>query len=72
MEWSPGNDEVVWLEMDLKNPRSSKKVAEKLDILSLYIFLCLHDAGTLSELQFPMQGCEFPSQIVDGVMLTVR
>jgi len=71
MEWGPGNDEVVWLEMDL-NPRSSKKVAEKLDILSLHICFCLHDVGTLSELQFLMQGCEFPSQIVDGVMLPVR
>lgn len=52
---SPGSDEVVWLEMDSKDPRSSKKAAEKfikrekkLDILSLHIFVCLHDVGTLS------------------------
>jgi len=50
--------------MDLKDPRSLKKAAEefikrekKLDILSLHIFLYLHDVGTLSELR-----CEFPSQ----------
>ena len=73
MEWGAGNDEVVWLEMDLKDPRSSKKAAEKfikrekkLDILSLHIFICLHDAGTLSELQFPMQGCESHAMSADG------
>ena len=60
--------------MDLKDPRSSKKAAEefikrekKLDILSLHIFLCLHDVGTLSELR-----CEFRLRIVDRVMLPVR
>ena len=43
----PGNGELVWLEMDLKDPRNSKKAAEefmgkekRLDVLSLHIFFC--------------------------------
>lgn len=43
----PGNGEVVWLDIDLKDPRNSKKAAEefmkkekRLDVLSLYLLTC--------------------------------
>ncbi|OJA18609.1 hypothetical protein AZE42_01760 [Rhizopogon vesiculosus] len=48
----PGNGEVIWLELDLKDPRNAKKAAEefmkkekRLDVLSLYMFFCHHDLG---------------------------
>jgi len=41
----PGNGEVIWLELDLVDPKNAKKAAEefmkretRLDILSLYMF----------------------------------
>ncbi|KAG1870814.1 hypothetical protein F4604DRAFT_1770621 [Suillus subluteus] len=52
----PGNGDVIWLELDLKDPRNAKKAAEefmkqekRLDVLSQYMFLFVHDFGILNE-----------------------
>ncbi|KAG1870817.1 hypothetical protein F4604DRAFT_1770716 [Suillus subluteus] len=52
----PGNGDVIWLELDLKDPRNAKKAAEgfmkeekRLDVLSEYMFLFVHDFGMLNE-----------------------
>ncbi|KAG2030211.1 hypothetical protein BDR03DRAFT_974815 [Suillus americanus] len=46
----PGNGDVIWLELDLKDPRNAKKAAEifmkkekRLDVLSQYMFLFVHN-----------------------------
>ena len=64
----PGNGEVVWLELDLKDPRNAKKAAEefmkrekRLDVLGPYKFLCAHDFCVLNELQFTMRRCKLPT-----------
>jgi NAD(P)-dependent dehydrogenase (short-subunit alcohol dehydrogenase family) len=52
----PGNGDIIWLKLDLKDPRNAKKAAEefmkqekRLDVLSQYMFLFLHYFGMLNK-----------------------
>lgn len=52
----PGNGDVIWLKLDLKDPRNAKKAAEefmkqekRLDVLSQYTFLIVHYFGMLNK-----------------------
>jgi hypothetical protein len=66
----PGNGDIIWLELDLKDPRNAKKAAEefmkqekRLDVLSQYMFLFAHDFSRLmlNESQFTMLRCKLIS-----------
>jgi hypothetical protein len=66
----PGSGDIIWLELDLKDPRNAKKAAEefmkqekRLDVLSQYMFLFAHDLNMLmlNESQFIMLRCKLIS-----------
>jgi len=73
---APGNGEVFWLELDLQDPRNAKKAAEefmkkeqRLDVLGLYMILCLHDLRLLNGLQFTMRQCNLSILCICSLML---
>ncbi|KAG2034783.1 hypothetical protein BDR03DRAFT_964012 [Suillus americanus] len=74
----PGNGDVIWLELDLKDPRNAKKAAERfmklekrLDVLSQYMFLFVHDFGMLNGSQFLENSTLTPDGVQEKVMVNV-
>ena len=60
----PGNGEVIWLELDLVDPKNAKKAAEefmkretRLDILSMYGVVSCHLNSMLNDLQLTTRQC---------------